>query len=119
VIVFKAPGEQHKDFIKRIIGLPGDTVSLDEGKVYINSQQLDESEYLSSDVRTPSGAFLQEGMTKTVPEDSIFVMGDNRPYSSDSREWGFLKKSEIIGTSFFVYWPIGRARAVSNPYATN
>lgn len=119
VIVFKAPGEENKDFIKRVIGVPGDTISLDDGKVYVNSQALDESEYLSSDVRTLKGSFLQEGMTKTVPEDSLFVMGDNRQASSDSREWGFLKKSEVIGTSFFVYWPIGRARAVSNPYATN
>lgn len=116
VIVFKSPMDKSKDFIKRVIGTPGDTVSLEAGGVFINGQRLNESSYLSSDVRTDGGSFLGEGETQVVPEGSLFVMGDNRPFSSDSREWGFLKRNDVIGKSFFVYWPVGEARAVTNPY---
>jgi len=116
VIVFKSPMDQKRDFIKRVIGVPGDTITLVDGKVYLNNQILDESEYLSNDINTFSGRFLQDGETVQVPTGSIFVMGDNRTNSSDSREWGFLEKSEVIGKSFFVYWPISQARAIENPY---
>lgn len=117
VIVFKSPIDKNKDFIKRVIGLPGDTVALENGIVYVNSQALNESEYLNNEVKTFSGSFLRDGESVSVPEGTYFVMGDNRMYSSDSREWGFLPKSNIVGKSFFVYWPINQARAVQNPYA--
>lgn len=116
VIVFKAPTDNEKDFIKRVIGVAGDTVMLKDGHVFLNGQQLDESAYLASDVRTYGGAFLQDGNQFTVPDGNIFVMGDNRPFSSDSREWGLLKIKDIIGTSFFVYWPINTMRVVQNPF---
>lgn len=119
VIVFKAPTDTDKDFIKRVIALPGDTVSLQDGYVYVNEKRLDESVYLRPEVRTYGGAFLNEGESKVVPEGSLFVMGDNRPYSSDSREWGFLPRENVIGESFFVYWPVNQARAITNPYHTN
>lgn len=115
VIVFKAPPDPEKDFIKRVIGLPGDTVMLKDGSVYVNGNLYDESSYLKSDVKTYGGAFLQEGQTLTVPQGQYFVMGDNRPYSSDSREWGFVPEGNIIGKSFFVYWPIPDMRVISNP----
>lgn len=116
VLVFKAPPDPEKDYIKRVIAIPGDTVSIKDGLVYVNGKQLDESGYLSSTVKTYSGAFLADGETITVPKDEYFVMGDNRVYSSDSREWGFVKKSELIGNSFFVYWPLNRMRLISNPF---
>ncbi len=116
VIVFKAPPEPEKDYIKRVIGLPGDTVYVKDGSVFVNNQKLDESKYLSSDIKTNSGFFLKEGKEVTVPDKQYFVMGDNRPYSSDSREWGFVDRSEIVGKSFFVYWPPGRVRVINNPY---
>lgn len=116
VIVFKAPTDNDKDFIKRVIGEPGDTIQLKEGFVYIKGVKFDESSYLGSDVRTYGGSFLKEGEVVTVPAEDYLVLGDNRMYSSDSREWGFLKKSAIIGTSFFVYWPINTARSVKNPF---
>lgn len=116
VIVFKAPPDPEKDYIKRIIGIPGETVSLNNGNIYINDKLLDETTYLKPDVKTYPGAFLPEGKTVIVPENEYFVMGDNRLYSSDSREWGFVKKDLIIGDSMFVYWPLNRMRFVKNPY---
>ncbi len=115
VIVFKAPKEAEKDFIKRVIGLPGDMVMLKNGDVYVNDKKLDENTYLH-EVKTYGGGFLREGESVTVPANQYFVMGDNRPYSSDSREWGFVPKSAVIGKSFFVYWPIGKTRLIKNPY---
>jgi signal peptidase I len=116
VIVFKAPVDNEKDFIKRIIGVGGDIVYLKDGFVYVNGKKLDEGKYLKSDVRTYGGAFLKEDQPVTVPKDDFLVMGDNRPFSSDSREWGLLKRDAIIGKSFFVYWPVNTMRMVSNPY---
>lgn len=111
VVVFKAPANQEKDYIKRIIGLPGDTVQIKDGYVYVNGQLLNEP-YEPKEYRTTGEAFMQDGQTVTVPQESYFVLGDNRPGSSDSRDWGFVTKNKIIGKSFFVYWPITRARLV-------
>lgn len=115
VVVFVYPLDKEKDFIKRIIGLPGESVMVKGGYVYVNDKKLDESPYLSSDVVTTGGAFLREGMPVTVPSDSYFVMGDNRPYSSDSREWGFVKRDAIIGKSWIVYWPPNEIKVVKDP----
>lgn len=119
VIVFKAPTDEEKDFIKRVIAVPGDSVYLKEGFVYVNGEKIDESAYLGPDVRTYGGSFMKEGEPVTVPPDAYIVMGDNRPFSSDSREWGFLKNSSVIGKSFFVYWPVNNMRVINNPYSTN
>jgi signal peptidase I len=116
VIVFKAPVDKDKDFIKRVMGVGGDIVYLKDGFVYVNGKKVDESKYLASDVRTYGGAFLKEDQPVTVPQGSFLVMGDNRPFSSDSREWGLLERKDIIGKSFFVYWPVNTMRVVSNPF---
>lgn len=116
VIVFHAPPDPEKDFIKRIVGLPGDTVSLKEGLVYVNNTKVNESPYLKSDVKTYGGSFLKENIPVTVPDKNYFVMGDNRPFSSDSREWGLLPKDKIIGQSLFVYWPVNHMRLIKNPF---
>lgn len=116
VIVFKAPTDQDKDFIKRVIGLPGDKIMVKDGNVYINDKLLDESSYLPKDFRTYGGAFMPDGDIKTVPEDHVFVLGDNRGNSSDSRSWGFLAKKEVIGRSIFVYFPITDMHIIKNPY---
>jgi signal peptidase I len=116
VIVFNAPPEPDKDYIKRVIGVPGDTIMLKNGSVYLNGNLLDESKYLSSDVKTYGESFLSENQTIKVPNNQYFVLGDNRMASSDSREWGFVKKSEIVGKSSFVYWPLNRVRSIKNPY---
>lgn len=116
VIVFKAPPDPEKDYIKRVIGVPGDRVLLKDGSVYLNGNLLDESRYLSYSVKTYGGAFLAEGITIIVPSDRLFVLGDNREYSSDSREWGFVPEESVIGESFFIYWPVAQAGVVKNPY---
>lgn len=116
VIVFQAPKDADKDFIKRVIGLPRDKVSIKNGSIYVNDQKLNESEYLKDTVMTYGGAFLKEGQSATVPEGEYFVVGDNRSYSSDSREWGFVRKDIIIGRSLFVYWPPDKMRLIKNPF---
>jgi len=112
VIVFKYPEEPTRDFIKRVIGLPGDTVELRDKKVSINGTPLDESyvhfieppgatsefrEVTSFDVRERFGPV-------TVPPDQYFVMGDNRDNSQDSRYWGFLRRDYIKGRALVIYW---------------
>ncbi len=112
VIVFQAPPDPEKDYIKRVIGLPGDQIEVKNGGVLVNGKVLNESDYLASDVLSSQGSYLTEGKTITVPQGNYFVMGDNRPESSDSRAWGFVPKDKIIGESFFVYWPVTRMRLV-------
>ncbi len=104
IVVFKNPLDESQDFIKRIIGLPGDKVKVDGGHVYVNGTMISEP-YLKNDVITQGQNFLQDGDEKTVPPDHYFVLGDNRTRSSDSREWGFIKRDELIGKVFLRYWP--------------
>ena len=116
VIVFKAPLDPDKDYIKRVIGTPGDRVLIKNGDVYLNGKRLDESLYLKPSVKTYGESFLKEGEEITIPKDEYFVLGDNRSFSSDSREWGFVKRKSIIGESFIVYWPLKLMGVVKNPY---
>lgn len=116
VVVFKSPDDPERDFIKRVIGIAGDNVSINEGHVYVNGKLLDESAYLKPEVKTYGGSFLQDGKEVTVPEGYFFVLGDNRSFSSDSREWGFVPKKNIIGNSVLIYWPLNSAGLIRNPY---
>lgn len=112
VIVFTPPTERDKEFIKRIIGLPGETVSIKESKVLINGTELEEK-YLRPGDLTAGATFLAEGQDVTVPENQFFVLGDNRPNSADSRYFGFVPMKDIIGRAWFVYWPPGDIRGVA------
>ena len=104
VVVFEAPGTNNEEFIKRIIGLPGENISIADGKIHINEKVLNEN-YLPEALVTENGMFLKEGVTITVPENHYFVLGDNRVASSDSRTWGFIDKSKITGRAWITYWP--------------
>jgi signal peptidase I len=110
IVVFKYPDEPDRDFIKRVIGLPGETVELRNKRVYINGQPIDEpyvhflsppssdyQEVTSFDVRERYGPV-------TVPPHQYFVMGDNRDNSQDSRYWGFLPRGYIKGRAALIYW---------------
>lgn len=115
VVVFEAlPPNQERDYIKRVIGLPGDKVMIKDGKVYINDAMLDESNYLQETVKTAPRMFLQEGQEVVVPPNSYFVLGDNRENSSDSREWGYVSNEKVIGKTSLVYWPLTRFRKIND-----
>ena len=113
VIILKDPNTPDRDFIKRVIALPGDVVKISQGKVFVNGKQLDESNYLDSRVYTNEESFLREGQSYTVPQDKYFVLGDNRQHSSDSRDFGPITTEELIGRVIFRYWPITRTGIVS------
>ncbi len=108
VIVFSAPANEGEEFIKRIIGIPGERVAIKDGLVYINGMLLVEN-YLAEGTTTPSGIFLKENEEILVPKDNYIVLGDNRRFSSDSRAWGFISKDEITGRAWLIYWPIPEA----------
>jgi signal peptidase I len=114
VIIFKSPRNKDIDYIKRIIGLPGDTVKLEGNVFYVNGQKVDEP-YLAPDISIFGGAYLQEGEDSVVPPDTYFVVGDNRPHSSDSREFGPISREDFIGVAFFRYFPFNRMGSFEHP----
>lgn len=124
VIVFHAPQAAHCpegtgcDFIKRVIGLPGDSIEIRDGAIYVNDQYLAEP-YIPKDFRTTSGEYTKEKRI-TLGADEYFVVGDNRSYSSDSRAWGPIQADNIVGRAFFVYWPLSIFGKISEPkYSLN
>src|SRR5215475_2786842 len=112
VIVFKFEREPEKDYVKRIVGLPGDEVKVDNKILYVNGKAVDEPyvQHIDQSV-IPERDFLP---AVKVPSDHFFVMGDNRDNSADSREWGFVSRSQIRGRALFVYWSV----APSTPGST-
>jgi len=96
VIVFRFPNDPGLDYIKRVIGVPGDRVEVSQGHVFVNGKMLDES-YIAA-MPNYSGNW-------TVPVDALFVLGDNRNNSSDSRNWGPVKMEAVIGKALLIYWP--------------
>jgi signal peptidase I len=96
VIVFHYPRDPSQEYIKRVIGLPGDQVSVREGQVYLNDQPLEEDYIAASPVYE---------YTQDVPEEALFVLGDNRNNSSDSHNWGAVPLDYVVGKALFVYWP--------------
>lgn len=106
IIVFKYPKDESKDFIKRVIGLPGDTVEVRNKEVYVNEKLIDDTYAIHRDDNGPFRAVPKRDNygPVSVPLDSYFVMGDNRDRSLDSRFWGFVHFSKIKGKAFIIYW---------------
>jgi len=114
VIVFKYPNNPSQRYIKRIIGLPGETVEVKNGKVVIYHQGeeqglLDESDYLLPNIQTPGDIRV------SLDEGEFFVLGDNRLLSSDSRRWGPLRREHIIGKVFLRAWPFTAFAKIEAP----
>jgi len=96
VIVFRYPMNPREDYIKRVIGLPGDHIEIQNGKVFVNGQALEEPYVAAS----PSYNGVWD-----VPPGQLFVLGDNRNQSSDSHSWGFVPMENVVGKALLVYWP--------------
>ncbi|PIZ65889.1 signal peptidase I [Candidatus Roizmanbacteria bacterium CG_4_9_14_0_2_um_filter_39_13] len=115
VVVFHSPKNHDIEFIKRIIGLPGDTVLIEDNELYVNGKQIPE-QYISEKTTLVPGSFAQNGVPIIVPEEQVFVMGDNRPRSSDSREFGTIDEKSIVGQVFYRYFPTDKIGSIENPY---
>ena len=100
VIIFHFPRDETRDFVKRVIGVPGDEIEIRRGAVYVNGVELDEP-YIThqSEASMPR---------TTVPPDSYFVLGDNRRASNDSRDWGPVPAKNVVGRAWVSYWPLDR-----------
>jgi signal peptidase I len=106
IVIFHAPGGSELDYIKRVIGLPGDVVRVEDGTVFVNDQPLYES-YIAEEPNY-TGSW-------TVPVNSYFVLGDNRNNSSDSHMWGFVPEEDLVGRALLIYWPLDKLALLRNP----
>jgi len=112
ILAFWSPEDRNLRLVKRVIGLPGDTIEVRNRIVYINGRKLDEPYAVFTDSRTIP---QRDNMAPVrIPADSFFMMGDNRDNSNDSRFWGFAHREEFIGTPLFVYWSFD-----GGPYQAN
>ena len=106
ILVFIYPEDRSKDFIKRLIGLPGDTIEIRNKKILLNGVPLNDTHGVYVDnLIIPGSVQPRDNFGPvTVPEESIFVMGDNRDESYDSRFWGFVKMKDVLGKALIIYW---------------
>lgn len=111
VIVFIYPNNPKKDFIKRLIGLPGDRVEIRNGTIYVNDQALVDPIFKKRYYYN-RGELAPEGAAVTVPENSYYVLGDNSASSQDSRYWGFVPHKNVLGKAIVIYWPPKRIRII-------
>jgi signal peptidase I len=106
IIVFRFPKDESKDFIKRVVGVPGDTIEVKNKDLYLNGQKQDEPYTLHGDNSSiPLSIQDRDNFGPvSVPQNAYFVMGDNRDHSLDSRFWGFVDFSKVKGQAFLIYW---------------
>jgi len=113
VVVFNWPVDPERQLVKRVIGVPGDTVEIRSGSVYLTGIPLREP-YIAS-----LHAIREDIGPVKVSEGHYFVMGDNRLHSNDSRDWGLIARDDIVGKLWLVYWPMTRATIVHTPMLLN
>jgi signal peptidase I len=103
-VVYANPLNADQEFLSRIIGMPGETITIKEGQVFINGNKLDESKYIGWGTQTLGGKFIKDKEVKQIPLGYYFLMSDNRTNSTDSREFGFVPQKNINGKVSFCYW---------------
>ncbi len=104
VVVFKYPRDESRDFIKRVIGLPGETLEVRNRVIYINGEPIKDDAYAYHQMDEGFPAVGDYFGPVDIPPNNYFVMGDNRENSQDSRFWGFLDENKIVGRAFIIYW---------------
>ena len=106
IVIFKFPQDPKKDFIKRTIGIQGDIIEIRNKEVYVNKKRLEHDYAIYTDLHIiPESMQPRDNLGPiTVPENSLFVMGDNRDHSYDSRFWGFVDLKDVKGKAFIIYW---------------
>ena len=110
IVIFHYPLNPNEDYIKRVMGIPGDEITVEDGVVSVNGYPLTE-DYISAPPNYQG--------TWTVPEGSIFVLGDNRNQSSDSHTWGMVTVENVVGRALVIYWPLSEAKILRHPNIVN
>lgn len=108
IIVFRYPENPRRDFIKRLVAFGGETIEIADGRLIVNGQEVVQPEIFKQIDYQNRGAFGAAGKEITVPDDSLFVLGDNSGSSRDSRYWGFVPRKYLLGQAFVIWWPPSR-----------
>jgi signal peptidase I len=111
VAVFISPAERRKCYIKRVIGMPGDSVEIKLGNIYINGEAVSDPR-ISKNFYYNVGDYAKEGQSVKVPDEYYFMLGDNSASSRDGRYWGFVPYRDVVGKALFIWWPPKRIRMI-------
>ena len=112
VVVFRYPEDRKRAFIKRFIGDSGESVQIRQGRLYVNGQLIDTPEIFRQLSYSNYGPYGQAGQAVAIPAGMCYVLGDNTDESKDSRYWGFVPKTDLIGKALVIFWPVRRARVI-------
>ncbi|KKS21975.1 MAG: Signal peptidase I [candidate division WWE3 bacterium GW2011_GWA1_41_8] len=111
IVIFKHPTYLDRLVIKRVVGLPNEKISLNGGRIYVDGRELIES-YIPQNTSTKEGTVIMENSEYEVPQDGYILLGDNRENSTDSRNWGAIKRDLIVGKGFVIYYPLDKVRVI-------
>lgn len=111
IIVFKYPLDRKKDFVKRLAGLPGETVEIRKGVLLVNGKPMTDPPFsMNTYYNVEDWDFGKSGQVIRVPDGHYFALGDNSAHSADSRQWGFVSQKDLVGKAFMIWWPPKRIR---------
>jgi len=116
VTVFKYPLDRKKDFVKRLVGLGGETLEIREGQIFIGDKRLESPSAITQHFyyNREDWEFGKRGQSILIPDGHFFVLGDNSAHSSDSRNWGFVPRKDVIGRAVVIWWPPSRIRLIKD-----